>query len=101
MSATQHKVRLLQRIADRTAHMGIIGIGYVGLPLAMVFAEAGFKVTGIDVSDVAIVYAQTHYAHENILYIVQDILSLSKDALGLFDVIVCFETIEHIADRCV
>lgn len=49
MSATQHKARLLQRIADRTAHMGIIGIGYVGLPLAMVFAEAGFKVTGIDV----------------------------------------------------
>ena len=71
------------------------GFGYGSYLLADHQADS---VVGIDVSDVAIVYAQTHYAHENILYIVQDILSLSKDALGLFDVIVCFETIEHIAD---
>lgn len=49
MGTTGHKARLLQRFADRTAQVGIIGIGYVGLPLAMVFAEAGFKVIGIDI----------------------------------------------------
>src|SRR5437867_8539659 len=41
--------RLLQKITDRTAHVAIIGLGYVGLPLAMGFAKAGYHVTGIDV----------------------------------------------------
>jgi UDP-N-acetyl-D-glucosamine dehydrogenase len=40
---------LLQRIAGRTAKVGIIGQGYVGLPLALVFEEAGFSVIGFDV----------------------------------------------------
>ena len=31
--------------------LGIIGMGYVGLPLAVVFAEAGVRVIGFDVSD--------------------------------------------------
>jgi UDP-N-acetyl-D-glucosamine dehydrogenase len=34
---------------DRTAEVGVIGLGYVGLPLAVEFAKAGFRVTGIDV----------------------------------------------------
>ena len=38
------------RVADRTLRIGVIGIGYVGLPLATVFAGAGFRVTGFDVS---------------------------------------------------
>ena len=39
--------------ASRTARrrIGIIGLGYAGLPLAMAFAEAGFDVTGIDLND--------------------------------------------------
>jgi UDP-N-acetyl-D-glucosamine dehydrogenase len=40
---------LLTRIADRSARIGVIGQGYVGLPLALVFQEAGFPVTGFDV----------------------------------------------------
>jgi UDP-N-acetyl-D-glucosamine dehydrogenase len=36
------------KIATRDANVGIIGLGYAGLPLAMAFAEAGFDVTGID-----------------------------------------------------
>ena len=32
---------LLKKIEDRTAQIGIIGLGYVGLPLAVAFAEAG------------------------------------------------------------
>jgi UDP-N-acetyl-D-glucosamine dehydrogenase len=39
-----------ERIATREAAVGIVGLGYAGLPLAMVFAEAGFDVTGVDVS---------------------------------------------------
>jgi UDP-N-acetyl-D-glucosamine dehydrogenase len=37
------------KIKDKTATIGVIGQGYVGLPLALVFAEAGFRVTGFDV----------------------------------------------------
>ena len=40
---------LQRKIQDRTAKIGIIGMGYVGLPLAVEFAHAGFAVTGIDV----------------------------------------------------
>jgi UDP-N-acetyl-D-glucosamine dehydrogenase len=40
-----------ERIETRTARVGIIGLGYAGLPLAMSFAEAGFQVTGIDLSE--------------------------------------------------
>lgn len=42
---------LLARIGDRTANVGIIGLGYVGLPLAVEFANSGFHVIGYDVSD--------------------------------------------------
>src|ERR1700676_3703807 len=40
---------LEDKIKTHTARVGIIGLGYVGLPLAMEFAKAGFSVTGIDV----------------------------------------------------
>src|SRR5882724_11425743 len=37
------------KFSNRTANVGIIGLGYVGLPLALLFTEAGFPVTGFDV----------------------------------------------------
>ncbi|QRK14175.1 nucleotide sugar dehydrogenase [Archangium violaceum] len=40
---------LLERIRRREARVGVVGMGYVGLPLGMAFAEAGFPVTGLDV----------------------------------------------------
>ena len=39
---------LIKKFEDRSAVVGIVGIGYVGLPLAVVFAEAGFTVVGVD-----------------------------------------------------
>jgi UDP-N-acetyl-D-glucosamine dehydrogenase len=42
---------LEEKIKSRTARVGIIGLGYVGLPLAVEYAKAGFSVTGIDVQD--------------------------------------------------
>ncbi|MCU0464826.1 MAG: NAD(P)-binding domain-containing protein, partial [Anaerolineae bacterium] len=44
-----HYDTLMQRLNTREARIGIIGLGYVGLPLAVEFAEAGFTVVGIDV----------------------------------------------------
>lgn len=42
------KERLLEKIDHFDARVGVVGIGYVGLPLAVVFAEAGFDVIGVD-----------------------------------------------------
>ena len=45
-----HEDSLKRKIEDRQAHVGVVGLGYVGLPLAVEFAKAGFRVTGIDLS---------------------------------------------------
>jgi UDP-N-acetyl-D-glucosamine dehydrogenase len=45
---TQKQI-LLEKIADHTARIGVIGMGYVGLPLAVEFAQAGFRATGFEV----------------------------------------------------
>jgi UDP-N-acetyl-D-glucosamine dehydrogenase len=42
---------LANKIRSRTARVGVVGLGYVGLPLAVEFAKAGFHVTGIDVAE--------------------------------------------------
>ena len=39
----------MKRLEARTAKVGVIGLGYVGLPLSLLFSEAGFKVTGFDI----------------------------------------------------
>ena len=40
---------ILEKIENRSAHAGVIGLGYVGLPLMVAIASAGFRVTGIDI----------------------------------------------------
>ena len=44
-----HLQGLLRRLNDRTAVVSIIGLGYVGLPLAVAFGRAGFRVVGLDI----------------------------------------------------
>src|SRR5437867_5914195 len=46
-----HADALFAKIEGRTANVAIIGLGYVGLPLAVEFAHAGFGVTGIDLDE--------------------------------------------------
>ena len=48
-TTTASKSEFLAKIKDRKVHVGIIGLGYVGLPLALSFTEKGFHVTGFDV----------------------------------------------------
>src|SRR5262245_41113452 len=42
---------LVEKIKRREARCGVIGLGYVGLPLALEFARAGLRVTGIDLDE--------------------------------------------------
>jgi UDP-N-acetyl-D-glucosamine dehydrogenase len=43
--------QLIRRIETHRAHLAVIGLGYVGLPLAVEMAQAGFTVTGIDIDE--------------------------------------------------
>ncbi len=42
---------LSEKLKDKTAHLGVIGLGYVGLPLAVEYALAGYRVTGFDLAE--------------------------------------------------
>jgi UDP-N-acetyl-D-glucosamine dehydrogenase len=44
--------RLEERLKSRSATVGVVGLGYVGLPLAVAFAQAGFRVIGVDADPV-------------------------------------------------
>jgi len=46
---TDHKSLLEQKLRSRTATIGIVGLGYVGLPLVLRYAEVGYKVIGFDI----------------------------------------------------
>ena len=45
------KTQILQKLHGKTARIGVVGLGYVGLPLAVEFAHAGFHVTGLDIDE--------------------------------------------------
>jgi UDP-N-acetyl-D-glucosamine dehydrogenase len=49
--AVDYRGALQEKIRNHTAKVGVVGLGYVGLPLAVEFASAGFSVTGIDVME--------------------------------------------------
>ncbi|HOW91845.1 MAG TPA: 3-hydroxyacyl-CoA dehydrogenase NAD-binding domain-containing protein, partial [Anaerolineaceae bacterium] len=43
-----YATQLIEKFKNKTARVAVLGMGYVGLPFATVFAKAGFEVTGID-----------------------------------------------------
>ncbi len=61
------KETLIKKFQDKSAKIGILGMGYVGMPLAVAFAEAGFSVLGIDPDQ-----RKTDTFNKNISYI-QDV----------------------------
>ena len=49
MNSSPRTNELAHRIEAREARIGIIGMGYVGLPLALLFSDEHFKITGFDI----------------------------------------------------
>lgn len=68
-SGSQHFESLEAKIRSRSAQIGVIGLGYVGLPLASTFNDAGFKVLGFEKSQ-----QKADFINEGVSYI-QDIPS--------------------------
>ena len=64
------------RIRTREARLGIVGLGYAGLPLAILFADAGFQVTGIDLNE-----TRVSWVNERRSYLV-DVSSERYEAAG-------------------
>lgn len=80
----QHKQELLRLISTRTIHVGIIGLGYVGLPLALTFVErASIKLTGFDVDKRKI--DALHHGKPYIMHLGAERI-LAANQTGLFDV---------------
>jgi UDP-N-acetyl-D-glucosamine dehydrogenase len=78
----QLKDQLIAKIENRSACIGIVGLGYVGLPLALEFAKAGFKVIGYDVSERVVAALNAGKSH------IQDVPSAELGKLvkaGLFE----------------
>ncbi|MBZ5640569.1 MAG: nucleotide sugar dehydrogenase [Acidobacteriia bacterium] len=60
---SEHLRALERKIASRKAAIGIVGLGYVGLPLAVEFARSGFRVTGIDVDEAKVANVRAGRSH--------------------------------------
>lgn len=85
--------RLKEKIIERKAHVGVVGLGYVGLPLAVEKAKAGFHTIGFDVQEqkVAMVNAGHNYigdvVNEDLASLVKSgMLSATKDFSFIRDV---------------
>ena len=46
-----HQTKLIGKLRSREAQIGIVGLGYVGLPLSLAYAEAGYRVLGLDIDE--------------------------------------------------
>ncbi|HST59622.1 MAG TPA: nucleotide sugar dehydrogenase [Longimicrobium sp.] len=67
--------RLLARVEGREAVVGVIGLGYVGLPLAVELARSGYRVLGFDITDAVVEGINNGFSH------IQDV---SSDVLAAF-----------------
>ena len=65
-SSVTHQDVLLEKLRSRKALIGIVGLGYVGLPLSLTYAEVGYRVLGLDIDQVkadAINQGQSYIEH--------------------------------------
>jgi UDP-N-acetyl-D-glucosamine dehydrogenase len=79
------------RVERRTAVIGVVGIGYVGLPVALAFAEAGFRTVGVDLREDKIKTIEAGRSH--LLGIEDDRVSAMR-ASGRLEVSLSFEALK-------
>ncbi len=90
--------KLLSRIENKEITVGVVGLGYVGLPLAVEFGKAGIRTIGIDVNK-----ARVDQLNRGENYI-QDVKDAELKALvdaGTFTATTDFASIKHIDAICI
>ena len=50
-SDVTYQAELLEKLRNRQAVIGVVGLGYVGLPLSLTYAEVGYRVLGLDIDE--------------------------------------------------
>ena len=60
-----YKETLLQKVTNKSAVVSIVGLGYVGLPLALRFKEKGFSVVGFDIDQTKIDHIEAGTSYIN------------------------------------
>lgn len=94
-------MNFLEKTADKSAIIGILGLGYVGIPLALRFAEVGFRVVGFDVDTQRVEGLNAgkspikHIANENIAEMVSGGFEATEDFARIAEVdsiIICVPT---------
>ena len=84
--------RLRRRIAEKKAVVSVVGLGYVGLPLAVTFAEAGFRVFGVDTDQSRVDSVNSGRSH------IQDVPSDTVGRLALEGRLTATTNYEAVAD---
>lgn len=93
-----HKKQLLTKIKNKTAVLGVIGLGYVGLPLAVEKAKAGYKTIGFDMQG-----KKVHMVNEGQNYIKDIIDSDLKEVVykGLLQATTDFSFVKDVDTICI
>ena len=78
VSSSPHFEALMSRLESRDATIGIVGLGYVGLPLALAAVDAGFRVLGFDINPART--AAINAAEQVISYIGADVMRRAVDS---------------------
>ena len=63
-SDVTYQAELLEKLRNRQAVIGVVGLGYVGLPLSLTYAEVGYRVLGLDIDE-----TKTHAINQGRSYI--------------------------------
>lgn len=82
------KDAILSKISNKTAHIGVIGMGYVGLPVALQFCRSGFRVTGFDIDETkvkSLMAGQSYIKHIPSDSVKANVSSGKFDAVSDFD----------------
>ena len=77
---SSHQLSLRQRIASRDARIAVVGLGYVGLPLALTAYDEGFDTTGVDLNSRRV--AQIMQGKQVISYLQADRIAAAISSSG-------------------
>ena len=95
-----NRVQLLEKIDRKSAEIVIIGVGYVGLPLAVEFAQAGFTVTGVDVNSHKIKLLNEGTSYIPDVPTTNDIPDTTDDRVNILPIVVFVLSTEDYAKLC-